>query len=188
MRVMAAVLMSVIVAVSAVACTPTPPTAALSRDDPFRPHREIETDVFRYPTNPGIIAMRLSAEIDRKSAQTTTLLKVHHSYTGRHRNNYESARNAKAELLKLTVVRRYGDCHAKPSCPIEEMYKVEIPEADLRAASATGYALKVFPHTGPDMLITIPREMIASLTALLDKDRGAVAAAHPAPAARKVAR
>jgi hypothetical protein len=181
MRIMAARLAYVVATVGVAACTPAPPTAALTRDDPFRPHREIETDVFRYPTTPGTIAMRLSAEIDRKSGQTTTLLKVHHSYTGRHRNNYESARNAKAELLKLTVVRRYGDCHTKPSCPIEEMYKVEIPEAGLRAASATGYALKVFPHTGPDMLITIPREMIVSLTALLDKDRGAAVAAPSTP-------
>jgi hypothetical protein len=161
------------------ACAASPPTTALTKDDPFRPYREIETDVFRTGTRPGTLAMKLVAQVDRKTAVTTTLLKVHHHYMGQHRNTYESARNAKAEPLKFISVARYGQCRTK-DCPIDEMYMVEIPEADLKSAVVSGYALKVFPRVGPDILITVPPEMIKSIMTLLDADRRTLAAATPA--------
>jgi hypothetical protein len=160
-------------------CVPTPPTNAIAKDDPFRPYREVETEVFRYGAQPGVMALKLVAQIDRQTGTTVTLIKVHHAYQGKHRFNYESARNIRAEPLKFTSVARYGGCREKPSCPLDEMYTVEMPEADLRASAAKGYALKVFPRTGPDMIIMIPPEMIASLSALLDKERAR------GPAARK---
>jgi hypothetical protein len=160
------------------ACAATAPTTALTKDDPFRPYREIETDVFRIGTRPGTLAMKLVAQVDRKTAATTTLLKVHHHYMGQHRNTYESARNAKAEPLKFISVARYGQCRTK-DCPIDEMYMVEIPENDLKSAGTGGYALKVFPRVGPDVLITVPPEMIKSIMTLLEADRRTIAAAAP---------
>jgi hypothetical protein len=165
------------------ACVPTPPTTALTKDDPFRPYREIETGVFRYGNHPGVMAIKLVAQVDRKSGQTVTLLKVHHSYTGQHRHNYESARNAKAEPLKFTSVARYGNCQVRTNCPIDEMYMVDIPEADLKSAGPKGYPFKVFPRTGPDVVITVPPEMITSLFALLEADRRGPAAAPTKKAA-----
>lgn len=163
------------------ACVASPPTTALTKDDPFRPYREIETEVFRTGTRPGTLAVKLVAQVDRKTAAATTLLKVHHHYSGVHRNNYESARNAKAEPLKFISVARYGQCRTK-ECPIDEMYMVEIPEADLKAAGSAGYTLKIFPRVGPDVLITVPPEMIKSILTLLDADRRTAAGSIASPA------
>jgi hypothetical protein len=152
-------------------CTAAPPTEVLSKDDPFKPYREIESPHHRVPVNPGSVLYRLVAQTDRATGTTAILVKVQHSYLGRHRNTYESARNARAEPLPFTVIARYGQCRVREDCPIDELYTVQVPEADLRAARDKGYAFKVFPRTGPEIVITVPPEMIASLTARLDAER-----------------
>ncbi len=163
------------------ACSMKPPTEAAARDDQFRPHREVETAPFRFPVQPGNMTMRLVAHIDRQTSAVTTLVKIHHNYLGQHRHNYETARNNRAEQLKLTVVARYGNCHVRTNCPLDELYIVDVPEHDLRAAAKSGYAFKVFPRVGQDIVVTVPPEMIASLSALVDQDRSRTAVASRAP-------
>ncbi len=163
-----------------------PPTAAATRDDQFRPYREVETAAFRFPVQPGNITMRLVAQIDRASGAAAVLVKIHHHYLGQHRHTYETARNNRAEQLKLTVVARYGNCHVKTNCPLDELYIVEIAEADLRASHKTGYPFKVFPRVGTDILVLVPPEMIASLFGLVDLDRSrALIASRDAPKSRQ---
>jgi hypothetical protein len=170
------------VAVLVSACAMQPPTNAVVRNDQFKPYREIETAPYRVGVQPGVITMRLGAQIDRQSGAVTTFVKIHHHYLGQHRHNYETARNSRAEALKLTVVARYGSCNVRTNCPLDELYGVEVPEADLRAARTTGYAFKVFPRVGPDVLVTVPAEMLTSMLGLLDTDRApAVLAARPPP-------
>jgi hypothetical protein len=141
------------------ACAPAPPTEVLSKNDPFKPYSEIESLHHRVPVDPGSLVFRLVAQTD---------VKVQHSYTGRHRNNYESARNAKAQALPFNVVARYGQCRVREDCPLDELYTVEIPEAELRGARTTGYPFKVFPRTGKEIVLTVPPEMIGSLLTQLD--------------------
>jgi hypothetical protein len=161
------------------ACAPAPPTEVLSKNDPFKPYSEIESLHHRVPVDPGWLVYRLVAQTDRGSGASTILVKVQHSYTSRHRNNYESARNAKAQALPFNVVARYGQCRLREDCPLDELYTVQIPEADLRAARTTGYPFKVFPRVGNEILITVPPEMIGSLFKQLDASRasGKMAAA-----------
>jgi hypothetical protein len=92
------------------ACAPKPPTEAAARDDQFRPYREVETAPYRFGVQPGSMTLRLVAQIDRQTGAIATLAKIHHNYIGQHRQNYDSARNNRAEPLKLTVVARYGNC------------------------------------------------------------------------------
>jgi hypothetical protein len=147
-------------------------------DDPFRPYKEIEGGVHRFAVKPGQMAIRLVAQIDRKTGATKTLFKVHHHYVGQHRFNFESARNIRAELLTFSVVARYGNCSVRKDCPLDELYTVEVPEADLRQTGASGYPFKVFPRVGGDVLVLVPTEVIKNMLALLDLDRrkGAVIA------------
>ena len=169
------------------ACAMAPPTEVGARDDQFRPYREVETAAYSPSVYPGIMHIRLAGHIDRQTGAVTTLFKVKHSYVGQHRHNYEIARNAKAEQLKLTVIARYGNCRVRTDCPLDELYTIEVPEADLRAAGAQGYRYKVFPRVGPENLITVPPETVAAFLALLDKEkRGpATASITPTAAARK---
>jgi hypothetical protein len=153
------------------ACQTRPPEDILAKDDSFRPYRELESGVLRIIVNPGHVLIRLIAQIDRKTGASITIAKVQHSYLGQHRSNYDTARNAKAEPLKFSVVARYGNCHVRKDCPLDELYIVEIPEAELRAAGAQGYPFKVFPRVGHDVLITVPQVMVKSLLTLLDADR-----------------
>jgi hypothetical protein len=162
------------------ACQTRPPDSILAKDDTFRPYRELESGVLRLSVSPGHMMIRLIAQIDRKTGVSTTLVKVQHSYLGQHRSNYESARNSKAEPLKFSVVARYGNCHARKDCPIDELYLVELPEAELRGSGAQGYPFKVFPRVGHDILVTVPHDMIKNLLTLLDADRrGGVMWAKP---------
>jgi hypothetical protein len=164
------------------ACTMKPPTDAAARDDQFRPYREVETAPYRFIVQPGNMTMRLVAQIDRQTGAVATLVKVHHNYVGQHRHTYETARNSRAEQLKLTVVARYGNCHVRTNCPLDELYIVDIPETDLRTAGKSGYAFKVFPRVGQDILVTVPPEMIAALTTLVDQDKSRTSVASRAPA------
>ncbi len=153
------------------ACQTRPPDKVLAKDDSFRPYRELESGVLRLAVNPGQMQIRLIAQIDRKTGVSTTLVKVQHSYQGQHRSNYESARNANAEPLKFSVIARYGNCHVRKDCPMDELYSVELPEAELRQSGAQGYRFKVFPRVGHDILVSVPQDMIKSLLTLLDADR-----------------
>jgi hypothetical protein len=159
------------------ACSMKPPTEAAARDDQFRPYREVETAPFRFVVQPGNMTMRLVAQIDRQTGAVATLVKIHHTYIGQHRHSYETARNSRAEQLKFTVVARYGNCHVRTNCPLDELYIVDVPEADLRAAGKAGYLFKVFPRVGQDIIVTVPPEMITSLFALVDHDRSRAATA-----------
>ncbi len=160
-----------------------PPTEALARDDPFKPYREVETSAYRFGITPGHMTLRLVAQIDRQTGAIAVLAKLHHHYLGQHRHNYESAHNNRAEALKLTVVARYGNCQTRTNCPLDELYTVALPETDLRAAHKSGYAFKVFPRVGTDVLVTVPIEMVTSLFVLVDQDR-----TRPSLAAREAAK
>lgn len=173
------------VSVALGACAMTPPTDVGTRDDQFRPYREVETATYVVGVNPGSMQLRLAGQIDRQTSLVTTLVKVKHAYIGRHRNNYEIARNDRAEQLKLTVIARYGGCRNNDACPLDELYTVEVPEADLRAASRAGYRYKVFPRVGQDILVTVPPETIATFLALLDKEKRGPTTADITPTARK---
>jgi hypothetical protein len=153
------------------ACSMKPPTEAAVRDDQFRPYREVETAPFRFTVQPGNMTMRLVAQIDRQTGAVAALVKIHHNYLGQHRHNYETARNNRAEPLKLSVVARYGNCQVRTNCPLDELYSIEVGEGDLRAAGKAGFLFKVFPRVGQDILVTVPPEMIGSLFALVDQDR-----------------
>jgi hypothetical protein len=172
----------VLLAMLTTACTMKPPTEAATKDDQFRPYREVETAPFRFPVQPGAMILRLVAHIDRHSGAVATMVKIHHSYIGQHRHNYETARNNRAEPLKLNVVARYGNCQVRTNCPLDELYIVDLAEGDLRAAGKAGYLFKVFPRVGQDILVTVPPEMITSLFALVDQDRSRATVALREPA------
>jgi hypothetical protein len=165
-------------------CVSRAPDQVLAKDDTFRPYRELESGVLRLQVAPGHMLIRLLAQIDRKTGVSTTLVKVQHSYLGQHRSNFDTARNARAEPLKLTVVARYGNCHTRKDCPIDELYAIEIPEVELRAAGPKGYPYKVFPRVGHDILVTIPQDMIKSLLVMLDRERLSETPLPPKPARR----
>ena len=164
------------------ACAIGPPTDVAARDDQFRPYREVETATYMIPVHPGMMQLRLTAHIERTTGAVTTLIKVKHAYTGQHRHNYGIARNERAEQLKLNVVARYGNCRVRTECPLDELYTIEVPETELRAATTKGYRYQVFPQVGPDILVTVPAPTIAAFFALLDKETRGPATASITPA------
>lgn len=71
-------------------------------------------------------------------------------------------------MLPLVTQARKGQCAFGDQCPHEEIVAVTLPLADLRRVSAEGYRFKLFARIGPDVLVTIPRDLVANLVASID--------------------
>jgi len=155
-------------------------------DDRFKPYREYASTEVASVNVLGVGAKNLVARVDRKTGAATMLLQFQIQYKDTHRRLYETARNDRAELLPLTSVQRQGQCRFGNECPYLELFTVQIPEADLRAAAAEGYRVKVFARNGPEILIGIPKMVISNLLAQVDADRaGRTPAPAPVTTARK---
>jgi hypothetical protein len=140
-------------------------------DDRFRPFREYTTGEIRAGNGNGLGSQQLVGRVDRKTGALTTLLQVQIAYLGNHKRSYENARNARAEPLRLNSIQRHAKCRPKNGCVYSEIFLVIIPEAELRQSARAGYQVKAFARNGPDILVTIPKELITSLFAKIDADR-----------------
>ena len=152
-------------------------------DDQFQPFKEYSTGKLWSFDTKFFSEVTLGARLDRKTGALSTILEFLVSYNTDARYNYKVARNNKAELLKLSALqRRSHNCIRKEdTCDHKEILQVEIPESDLRQAPSEGYAVKLFPAVGPAQLVTVPKQLIVSLLAKVDADRGGPAAQAPAP-------
>ena len=150
---------------------PAPSEEITLQDDKFRPFVEYATGTIRLSSCPNYILFKLIARIDRKTRKTSTLVSVTFVYSARHMRKYESARNARAEVLRFYKPTRHRSCE-KRACVVNETLMIGIPQAELRRAPPDGYQLKVFARDGSDMLIAIPRGAIERLLAKLDKQPG----------------
>lgn len=156
-------------------------------DDQFLPFKEYSTGTLWNFDSKAFTQVSLGARLDRKSGILQTLLEFTVAYNTDARYNYKDARNNKAEQLTLTALRRRShNCIRKEdTCDHREILQVTLPEADLRQAPAEGYQVKLFAAVGPPQLITIPKQLIVSLLAKVDADRGppgSVVGAVAAPA------
>ena len=158
-------------------------------DDQFLPYREYTSGALRSSTANGLDGSILVARIDRKTGALSTAVQYVSVYTHDGKYNYQSARNSRAEQLKLSVIsRRSGHCSRKDgTCTHDEVLHIDIPEDALRQAPAEGYQVKLFARLGPDALITIPKQMIVSLFAKIDADRGVAAPAAQPSSAKPIA-
>jgi hypothetical protein len=152
-------------------------------DDRFRPFREYTTGEIRTSTAVGLGSKQLVGRSDRQTGALTTLLQFQIAYLSNHKRSYETARNDRAQPLPLKSVQRNAKCHPRNGCVYSEIFLILIPEADLRQAPVGGYHVKAFARNGPDVLVTIPKEVIVSLFARIDADRPPAARAKPAPRA-----
>lgn len=150
---------------------PVPFEEITLQDDKFRPFVEYATGTIRLSSYPNDILPKLMARIDRKTGKTSTLASVTFVYSARHMRKYESARNARAEVLRFYKPTRHRTCE-KRACVVNETLMIGIPQPELRQASPDGYKLKVFARDGSDMLIAIPGRAIEQLFAKLDKQPG----------------
>ncbi len=151
-------------------------------DDQFRPYREYSTGFIDGATTSGLDSKRLVARVDRKTGAVAASLEFIVTYKGRLKYTYDTARNSKAEPLKVGVIaHKASSCkRSESTCIYTEVVGVAIPEADLRRAPAEGYPVKLFAHLGPDALIPIPKQLITSLLAKVDGEKS-TAVAPPTP-------
>lgn len=140
-------------------------------DDPYRPYREYTTGEIKSANAVGVGAKQLVGRIDRTTGALTTVLQFEIAYQAYARRHYETARNAKAEVLAFNQVQKTARCRPGADCVYGEQFIVTLPEAHLRAAGPEGYSVKVFARSGPDVLVALPKEMIDSLLARIDADR-----------------
>ena len=154
-------------------------------DDQFRPYREYSTGFIDGATTSGLDSKRLVARVDRKTGALTAALEFIVTYKGRLKYTYDTARNSKAEPLKVGVIaHKASSCkRSESTCINMEVVGVAIPEAELRNAPAEGYPVKLFAHLGPDALIPIPKQLIVSLLAKVDGEKTTAVAPPAAPAA-----
>lgn len=148
----------------------TPPPAlvvATARDDNFLPYREINTASFEVAQAAGgIVRGRLVARIDKSSGAVTTHAVLGVVYTQKLGRHYEQARNARAEPLSFRSLAHDGTgCRKQSGCAHLQFFEVDIPEADLKraAASGEGYPIKMFGKTGVSTLYPVPKELVAEL-------------------------
>jgi len=97
---------------------PAPSEEITLQDDKFRPFVEYATGTIRLSSYPNYILFKLIARIDRKTRKTSTLVSVTFVYSARHMRKYESARNARAEVLRFYKPTRHRTCE-KRACVVK---------------------------------------------------------------------
>jgi hypothetical protein len=160
-----------VVVLALAACTTLPPSEIRVRDDQFSPYRELATGFVAPSSSSAQLGLQLVAQIDRASGSAKILARTRIAYVDSRRRHYTVARNNKAEQLALTHVSAKGQCNLGSSCPHEEIVAVEVTEADLRRSAAEGYPFKLFAKIGPEVLVLVPKAMVANLLAQIDEDR-----------------
>lgn len=141
-------------------------------DDKFRPELEYATGTIESANEIGVGRKRLLAHVDRKSgALLRYVLAFEIGYADTGKRSYELANSAMAKSLRMSKVTGKSHCDRQSRCTVIESYLIEIPEADLRAVPADGYAIKLFARNGPDAPIVVPKPWIDSLLARVDADR-----------------
>ncbi len=147
-----------------------------SNDDQFLPFRQYESGLMKEPRSPtsGDIDRFdvLLGRVDKKTGDASFAVQVLLAYAKDHRQKFQSARNAKAEKLRMIHVEdlRKSCSRSAGLCAFNEVFDVLIPETDLRGAGPEGYAIKLFARAGSEAVITIPKPVIASLLQQVDED------------------
>ncbi len=172
------------------ACSPSPsslPAGALPasdyavRDDPFQPETEIASSVMTAGELLDRAEYRLVAHRDRATGAIRLGVKCRLSYLSHGYRYYTTARSAKAEVLAVgESTRRAEHCGSGRSCPHVEVVNVRLAEPELRAAAATGYALKLYAKSGEERRLDVPARVITGLLSHLAALRKSPAAASPA--------
>lgn len=164
------------------------------RDDPFSPWQEHTTAMLRTGAVPNVTTVRLIGRKDRKTGAVTTHARVAIYYEDHVKRYYDTARDARAEPLRVTVITRDFPLCGKRPCRYSEEVMVDLPEAELRNVLANGksYPFKMFSRVGKESLVNVPKELVASLLASVGQSVQAVpepagAARPPEPAAPKAA-
>lgn len=150
-------------------CSLAPPAADIrEKDDPFSPSKQMATGFVRVPSPAATIGLQVVAEVDRVSGVAQAVARVQLLYLDGRSRHYEVARNERAEQLPLAVQARKGRCGIGSQCPHEEIVSVTLPLADMRRVGAEGYRFKLFPKIGPDVLVTVPRDMVVNIVGSVD--------------------
>ena len=154
------------------ACAVNPPPSQVQvRDDQFAPYREMATGAVESGSGLSVESFQLFARIDRTTGALSTFVKVMHIYKAVMRVSFESARNIRAEPLKLTALGKTSKCKPGAGCTYFEVYTIDIPETELRQAGPTGYPFKIFARVAGERLLTIPKPLIDELLKKIDADR-----------------
>lgn len=130
------------------------------------------TGFVRVPSTAAVVGLQLVAEVDKASKDAKAIARVQVLYNDGHSRKYEVARNDRAEQLPLVTQATKGRCSLGSQCPHEEILAVTLPMADLRKMTGEGYRFKLFARIGPDVLVTVPRDLVTNIVASVD---GAVA-------------
>lgn len=150
-------------------CSVAPPAAEIrDKDDPFSPAKQMATGFVRVPSQAAVVGLQLVAEVDKKSGEAKAIARVQLLYNDAHGRKYATARNDRAEVLPLVTQATKGRCALGNQCPHEEIVTVTLPLGDLRRVSGEGYRFKLFARIGPDVLVTVPRDLAANLVASVD--------------------
>jgi hypothetical protein len=154
------------------ACAVNPPPSHVQvRDDNFAPYREMATGSVESGNGLSLESLQLFARIDRTTGALSTFVKVTHVYKAALKVFFESARNTRAEPLKLTPLGRTSKCNPKTGCIYTEVYQIDIPETELRQAGPAGYPFKVFARVAGERTLTIPKALVDSLLHKIEIDR-----------------
>ncbi len=141
------------------------------QDDKFLPYEEVSTATVAAKNIPNLVLeVKLIGRRDRKTRAITTQAQLHIGYTSSGVRHYESARNEKAEALPMRqIYRNISNCNRSLGlCTYSEHYLIDLPEAQLRHAGATGYPIKIFGRQGSNHMMPIPQQLIATLFKALD--------------------
>ncbi len=168
-RAVRAIVCGVVLAVFVAGCSAAPPAAEIrEKDDPFSPAKTMATGFVRVPSPVAVVGLQLVAEVDKKTGDAKAIARVQLLYNDAHGRKYETARNDRAEALPLVTQAAKGRCALGNQCPHEEIVAVTLPLADLRRVSGDGYRFKLFARIGPDVLVTVPRDLAANIVASVD--------------------
>ncbi len=148
-----------------------------------RPYREVALPGARVGEAANGLTMVLSARVDRQTGKVQTFLRADLVYVAAGRRDYDSVRDAAGGQLKSERLGGNQRCQPGQTCTYDEAWLIELPEPALRQAKSTGYRLKLFARSGPEIEIGIPGPQITSLFERIDAGSApATAQAQRSPA------
>lgn len=149
-----------------------------------RPFRDVTLPPVRVGEAANGLTVTLSARIDRQSAPVRPFLRADLVYAAARQRTYDTARDDAGAQLKSERLGANERCRPDKSCTYDEAWLIELPEPALRQAKTTGYRVKLFARSGPEIEIGIPGPQIASLFEKADAGSAPATAQAPRPAPR----
>lgn len=143
---------------------PPDPQSPTIKNDPYSPTIKVVTEPGTHRNNLGSEHHALNAMVSRSdgSAIAYVELEVHHTYSARASALPPlRASNDRAQPYRVVELTPSWYCGRPDECDVQQIYRIQIPFADLKRGATEGIRFKVYGLSrNKDRIIEIPASLV----------------------------